>query len=116
MGERGNICVRQRDGEVWFYTHWYGNQTFKAVCNALAKRERWDDESYLARIIFDSLLALSPQRDETTGFGIGLYEMDPNYPPVYVDVGRKLVIKDGLQWTFQECAKMVNQQQVKHGG
>lgn len=96
MGDRGNIVVRQgktnRD-DVWFYTHWYGSNIDEVVNTALAKHERWDDPSYLARIIFDTLTA---GHKGTTGFGISTSISDNEHPLVVVDCQNQTV------WTIEE--------------
>lgn len=88
MGDRGNIVVRQEKdtnrGDVWFYTHWSGNQIAHAVHRALAKRERWNDDSYLARIIFCQLI--DSDTEGTTGFGISTRMQDNEHPILVVDV------------------------------
>jgi hypothetical protein len=88
MGERGNICVKQAQGQVWFYTHWRGHEIKTVVQNALKKKERWDDGEYLARIIFDELRG---DDSGTTGFGISTCMGDNSYPIVLVDCVKKAV-------------------------
>jgi hypothetical protein len=84
MGDRGNIQVRFGDNDsVWFYTHWRGYMLPQIVANALDRHERWDDPSYLARIIFCELCPIEQHEDET-GFGISPFKGDDNYPDVVV--------------------------------
>lgn len=69
MGARGTIGVVDVDGAaVWLYTHWNGDALADVLQEALSRRERWDDASYLARIVFEVLLG--NDRGGTTGFGI----------------------------------------------
>lgn len=92
MGDRVNIEVRQSSGSVFFYGHWSGSDAILSVYNALALRERWDDESYLARIIFDSF-----RGDDvgTSGFGISTCIQDNEYPLIVVDCNdRKVKIEN----------------------
>lgn len=92
MGDRGNIVVRQapktnRD-DVWFYGHWSGYQLEETVRTALARNARWDDPSYLARIIFNDFQG--DNRGET-GFGISTTIGDNSYPIIVVDQPGKMV-------------------------
>lgn len=86
MGDRGNIVVRQGEtnrDDVWFYTHWAGSDLQEVVQKALAKNKRWNDSSYLARIIFDTLT--EGQQGEETGFGIAASIGDNSHDIVVVD-------------------------------
>jgi hypothetical protein len=84
MGDRGNIVIRQGEHPpVVLYTHWSGYALPGTLGAALAKRQRWDDNPYLARIIFDTLTA--GQQGQETGFGITTYLADNQYPILEVD-------------------------------
>lgn len=89
MGDRGNIVIRQSDGDVWFYTHWSGSEIKDTVKTALAKRWRWNDESYLARIVFSELV--KGNEEEETGFGISTQLQDNGHDIVVVDVPHQRV-------------------------
>ncbi len=73
MGDRGNIAVLQngdtpeKPEQVWFYTHWSGSEIQETLRAALARQQRWSDDSYLARIIFCELVG---EDNGETGFGI----------------------------------------------
>lgn len=67
MGNRTQVEIV--DEGVYLYSHWLSGKIEQIVKNALAKRWRWNDPEYLARIIFDEML-LSRSCEET-GFGIG---------------------------------------------
>ena len=70
MGDRANVkFVNGNDAPMFFYTHWSGTDLPTIVAKALKRgKDRWDDGSYLARIIFSE----SIQDDvlELTGYGI----------------------------------------------
>lgn len=90
MGDRGNICLTYKGcGQVWYYTHWSGDFMPATVQKALAKRWRWDDDCYIARIIFDVLT--DGAQGEETGFGIGTGPYDNEHPYVVVDLDSKCV-------------------------
>jgi hypothetical protein len=96
MGDRGNVRLIGRDGEVWFYTHWRGTEIPEALKDALKRgRDRWDDEPYLNRIIFDSLTAGG--KNETTGFGIsaGIGDNQHGRPIAVVDHVKARVYAQG---------------------
>lgn len=98
MGDRANIRIKQLfpptpEGEepqfVYLYTHWGGTELPQTLAKALdskAGRSRWDDESYLARIIFCHMLAEGNglNTDDVTGFGISCSPPDNEHP--YLDV------------------------------
>lgn len=90
MGDRGTIVVLQHgrsegpDGALFFYTHWSGTEIPQTLAAALDRgRDRWGDESYLARIIFNQLTAGVEM--ETTGYGITTYFCETEHPIPVVD-------------------------------
>lgn len=60
MGDRANIVVKDPyavSGGVVLYTHWNGTELPAVLRSALKRgRERWTDDSYLARIIFAEMI------------------------------------------------------------
>ena len=105
MGERGNICMVQEDGnKIYFYTHWSVYELEKVVKSALIRgKSRWDDESYLARIVFNELT--KGQEMDESGFGISTYEVDNSYPIPFICSHDKTVMIDGNKWSFEEFIK-----------
>lgn len=91
MGDRGNVVLKYEDGnKIYFYSHWTGSGLKETVRLALIRgRDRWDDESYLARIVFCQMLGGDMM--STTGFGIAPYEVDNEHPLVVVDTKEKTV-------------------------
>jgi hypothetical protein len=110
MGDRGNIVIEQSDNSrIYLYSHWGGSGLATDLQNALAKRWRWDDEAYLARIIFDVMT--DNQHGEETGFGISTTPPDNEYPILVVNCSYQTVRLDGdpysppvrlPSWTFEE--------------
>jgi hypothetical protein len=87
MGDRGNVVIRQGDSnrdDVWIYTHWGGAGMADSVKLALGRRQRWSDESYLARIVFCEMV--SPDFMDETGFGLSTRMQDNEHPILVVDV------------------------------
>lgn len=110
MGDRANVYVHEGDEPgVYLYTHWSGHELPETVRTALARAaERWQDQPYLTRIIFDEMTL--GHQGETRGYGITavlgdggeqLVDVDtrlqvvtlPGYPavsfPAYVEVERQ---------------------------
>jgi len=119
MGDRGNIVIRQsagtNSGDVWLYTHWGGTDIPEVVKRALAKKQRWDDKSYLARIIFQELVG---DDKGGTGFDLSTRLQDNEHDLLVVDIPSQKVCvvdpnveKDGKLpvdykpkrgWTFED--------------
>lgn len=97
MGDRGQIKI----GGVYLYTHWGGYNIKNILQRALNKRWRWDDEEYLARIIFESMI--ERERGTETGYGIGTaMHGDLNHPLLEVDTKRQRVIERKTVWDYEE--------------
>lgn len=94
MGDRGNIAVLQSNSQqVWFYSHWNGYQRLTAIHDALRRgRDRWSDESYLARIIFCSYCP-KDQHNDTDSFGISTTIQDNSYTIAVVDIPKQRVFQ-----------------------
>lgn len=105
MGNRANIQIKYSEGnDIFFYSHWSGRDVDNIVQSALLRgKSRWDDESYLARIIFVDLI-----RDDVfdlIGNGISPYEIEAGSPKCIVDMpSQKVIDTYGKQWTFEEFA------------
>jgi len=72
MGDRATIRIKQagNDTAIHFYTHWRGSYVNTVVADALQRAHiegRITDDSYCARIIFDTLTELE---GGSTGYGI----------------------------------------------
>lgn len=99
MGMRRNIAL-QYQGEpktkdedsnvIYLYTHWDAEGLEDTLAHTLDRaRSRWDDESYLARIIFTDVTARVG--DELTGYGLAPYEIDPEFPTLWVNLKEQTV-------------------------
>ncbi len=98
MGDRGQVLIK--DVGVYLYTHWGATGLIKKVHEAVAKKWRWKDPEYLARIIFDCMKG--NDTDSETGHGIGtekhkdiwrLITLDCKSQIVTVEDHRKLVYR-----------------------
>jgi hypothetical protein len=86
VGDKANVHMksgRVYDDGVFLYTHWGGTDLPKVLQRALAKRERWDDPEYLARIIFCEMVKNAVS--ENTGYGISSYLCDGGNRVLKVD-------------------------------
>lgn len=88
MGDRGNIAVQTGDKRVYLYGHWSGQEMPEILRKALARKARWDDPSYLARIIFCELVG---DDKSETGFGISATIDDNEHPIIVVDCDKQVV-------------------------
>ena len=84
---------------MYLCSHWEGSELPERVKSALAKKERWDDEPYLARIVFDEMTGL---HGEATGFGIDTQEMGLEHPLIVIDCQEGEVTIGEKSWSFQE--------------
>lgn len=87
MGDRANVVIRHANEEVWLYTHWGGSSLPGLVHRVLKRQARWNDPSYLARMIFSAMIANDIHGE--TGFGIGASRMwvDNSYPLLVLEIG-----------------------------
>ncbi len=84
MGDRANIVLRQQDQHIYLYTHWDGEELPETLRQGLIRgQSRWDDETYLGRVLFDEMV--KDDKDGVTGFGIGVYPSDNEHPYLVVD-------------------------------
>ena len=101
MGDRGVVhIVHPSWGDsVYLYTHWRGSQLPDILKKSLKRgRERWQDSSYLARIIFCDMV--EGQEKEITGFGISNRPQDGIEHTL--DIDAQTVTYDGRTWGFDE--------------
>ncbi len=108
MGDRGNIAIQYCDDKtIYFYSHWLGTELRQILANALARgAERWEDESYLARIIFSEMI--QDDIKSVTGFGIAPYEVDPEHKTIVVNPREQTIECDDSVFTFEEFIEYVN--------
>ena len=85
MGDRGNIKV----GKVYLYTHWGGSEIKDVLKKALKRKQRWNDEAYLTRIIFCEMV--KDDVESETGFGISTSLCDNEYNILEVDCEKQEV-------------------------
>ena len=108
MGDRANIVMNQdsdaadkagtKTQRIYFYTHGDGSELPLILQKGLVKayangdkypQSRWDDESYLGRIIFSEMT--KDAYSDTTGYGISTYHTDGGYHLLVVDSDKQTV-------------------------
>ena len=99
MGDRANIKLVDGDSTVFLYTHWDGSVLPGTLQRALAKKERWDDGQYLARIIFQEMLGTD---EGTTGYGISSIVGDGDDRILTVDISGQTVSARDAKWSFSD--------------
>jgi len=97
MGDRANVVVKDQwndERRVVLYTHW-GGAGLPAILKAALERgkDQWDDDQYLARVIFCEMLKNhgADCLEKTTGLGISAGVGDNEYPLLVVDCKAKTV-------------------------
>lgn len=117
MGDRRNVIVkddRKKPG-VALYTHWGGSELPEQVKAALAKRWRWNDAPYLARIIFCQMV--KGEEQEETGFGITttMDMCEESERDIVVDVAQQRIrLGEGKPWKSFEA--FVSEELVNESG
>lgn len=121
MGDRANIVIETNSGgksaPLFIYSHWDGLYGMaEKLHRALKRKQRWNDDSYLTRIIVDEVLKGAAYPD--TGYGISRHEQDNEHPFLCVDIAAqkvflrpakcgnggsyKVTTKPTNTWTFDE--------------
>lgn len=109
------ICVvktHATDAEVYLYTHDGGTNLLRDVQRALRRRARWNDPSYLTRMIFDEMTAGRQGSETGAGIDVRAGDNECGRPYVVVDVPRLEVrLEDPVErnvvrrWTFYQFCK-----------
>lgn len=78
MGVRTDVKLKYEGKNViYLYSHWDEVDYLKNVVREVLKRKlRWDDSSYLARMIFSAMI--KNDIDNETGYGISLSSSGDN--------------------------------------
>ena len=124
MGDRSNVSiVGEWDGATVLYSHWGGTGLFESVQNALHSdlaRGRWNDSSYLRRIIFQAIL--NEDGLNSTGFGLSGQLPDNEYRVLVLDTSSQRAafvdeshydekLDEDQGWTFEEFIQLKNVRQ-----
>ena len=88
---RRNIALHYDNAQtIYLYTHWDAVGLETTLASSLERaRERWNDPTYLARIIFTDMTDKVGQ--DLTGYGLSPFEIDPEYSTLNVDLEQQSV-------------------------
>ena len=90
MGNRANVVIKDRGEKVCLYTHWNGTDLPEVLRKAMTRgQQRWDDLSYLARIVFCDMV--EGEERELTGFGISVTPQEGHDRIIDVDIAAQTV-------------------------
>lgn len=98
MGDRAHIVIEGYGSKIWLYTHWKGSDIAAITKKALKRKQRWNDEGYLARIIFCEMLAFGNDPGALTGetgFGIASRPMEDTSRDIVVNTNDQTVTLPG---------------------
>lgn len=101
MGARAQVHIKETG--VYLYTHWGSRLLKNKVAKALNKRWRWNDISYLTRIIFEEMV--ENEQGTETGFGISTTSAGDAEYTIHILPGNKVEIvgeEQGYEKTFEE--------------
>lgn len=105
MGDRANVLIKSKGRKgVYLYPHWSGSALPAQVAGALKKKERWNDEQYLNRIIFCEMV--KSNLSETTGFGITGYVGDGDDRIIRIDVDTQKITMNGEVYSFSDFIEL----------
>lgn len=105
MGDRANIRVDfGKDGSVYLYSHWDGADLALTLREVLSRKQRWDDEQYLARMIFCAMTEHDPKGE--TGYGLGPSMGDNEHPVIHVFPLRQHVDIADHGWAFEDYIRL----------
>lgn len=111
MGERAQVKMVSKDEEcpIYLYSHYDGSNLINVVKSAILKQWRWDDFSYLTRIIFCEMV--KDDINGEVGYGIDTSEHGDIEYLVTVDVDKQIIINTDVYdkytevMTFQDIVK-----------
>jgi hypothetical protein len=84
MSNSSNIVIEEANKvfsqRIYLYGHWMGEESIQVVLDVLARYRRWDDQSYLTRMLFSRMVR--EDIDGEFGFGISLSRTVTDYPDI----------------------------------
>ena len=119
MGDRAQVRIvdnyQPEAPGVYLYTHWGGTRLLHDVLRALSKQRRWDDPTYLARIVLNEIQGERPPEEDTIqrdywdecGCGIDQAEhCDIEHPLITLIPGSEPIIRVGEnEWSFLDAIR-----------
>jgi hypothetical protein len=121
MGDRANVAfistiegAEDKTGTIYLYTHWNGTALPQTVRDSLASkrgRARWNDETYLCRIILSDMMKTQdcpthPIMEAETGYGVGLSMPDGQERVLTVNCKTQRVRIGRKSWSFADYSTL----------
>ena len=101
MGDRGIVkLVFENSSQICIYSHWEGSNLVSLVREAIAKKWRWDDPTYLARIIVDYVTKSGRDKEDSWGLATSENDCDGTVA-IVVYLARNTVNWDGIERSFE---------------
>ena len=95
MGDRGQIMFKMDNNKLYYYTHWNGSIMGHLLQEAIRFGiDRWDDKTYLLRIIVSRLTHCDVEATTGSGLGFETFITDDYLRDYEVDIN-KLTVKRG---------------------
>jgi hypothetical protein len=101
MGDRCNVYIKQAG--VYLYSHWDGETIAVTVRNALARKLRWNDPAYLARIVFQEMIG---EDKAETGYGISNTIQDNGRSVITLDTDKQTISTDEWHMSFSDYIQL----------
>lgn len=102
MGDRVDIALYESESSapVVLYSHWDGWQAPELIAKALDRgRSRWDDYSYLTRIIVSQFL--KQNIEGLTGYGLST-GVGAGDSVIQIRLWLQTVVVDGIEYSYEE--------------
>jgi len=114
MGDRANIVLHYSNKQqIYLYTHWRG-YCLPSILQSALKRgySRWNDESYLARIIFSEMIQNEVLNE--TGYGLSTVPPDNQHSYINVYLDEQRVEINGTSWDFYYYTELEESEWNEH--
>jgi len=117
IGNKGQIKILMGKNEspIYLYSHWGASELIKNLQIAMQRNLRWDDPSYLARIIFCQMV--KDDLDGETGYGIDTYLHSDIWRLLIVDCENQLIIindrdTEAKHYSFQNFCNFIFKKEI----
>lgn len=112
MSCSGVIKIEMDEGNVYLYSHYKGLDLPGILQCSLSRKCRWNDESYLARIIFSEMIKYDINAE--SGYGISSWEPECDFPIIIVNCKTQSVVICENSWGFDEYIEMTLEDKINY--
>lgn len=111
MGNRSQVAIKynsSKTSKVYLYSHWGGKSIYRDIARALNRApDRWDDDEYLARVIFS--IMIEDDVKGTTGYGIGVsMHGDIEHPIPVLNCQDKMITWEEAPYQNEETPEAIS--------